>query len=176
MRIAFSASIDALAHCLAPLRMCTMAYGLWNTTHFGIATDCNYGRISKNRVKEQIVCLEGYLLIVCALTEWRMKVKGLWEALKLWRTWISGASRMAVKASYASGQQSGCATGAGLDSSPGPSLHRKEGMVQTDNVCTRFRKIFSKITASFLKLSACNKHMHYASSKSLFEQLAGQWK
>ena len=67
MKIAFSASIDALGHCLhssrllSLLRMWAMSYGPWNTAHFGIAAYCNYCRISKNRDKERFACLEDYL-------------------------------------------------------------------------------------------------------------------
>ena len=89
MKIAFSASVYALGHCLqsswmlVPLHMCKMSYGPWNTAHFGIAAYCNYCHVSKNRQKdqdkEQFVCLEGYLSIVCVLVEQRVKAKGPWE-------------------------------------------------------------------------------------------------
>ena len=80
MKIAFSASIYAVGHCLrsfrslAPLLMCETSYGPQNTAHFGIAAYC----ISKNRQKRSrqgAVCVLGGIFVDCVLVERRVKVK-----------------------------------------------------------------------------------------------------
>ena len=73
-KIAFSASIYVLGHCLhcfrllAPLCMCETSYEPPNTAHFDIAAYCNYCRFSKNRQKRSrqgVVHVLGKIFVGC---------------------------------------------------------------------------------------------------------------